>query len=381
MARRPKAPITERDIQGHDALRAFHSLLEPLAQIPVHGNRRFTMQQYVSLLLLYFFNPVLTSLRGLQQATGLDNVQRWTGVKPTSLGAMSESAGQVFDPELMIPILTQVLGQIHPLDLDERLKNLPGTPIAVDGSFLRCLPKMLWAVFRVQSDHRGVRLHLHFDILRQSPVAASITEALGSERKQLQKTLKPGQFYLMDRGYIDYTLCQAIHDAKSFFLVRLKDCSTYEVLQDHPVSEQDRLAGVLKDQGVRMGSAYTEGDLIAPVRRLVIQDPKKTESQIILLTNTDLAADLLSLMYRYRWQVELFFRWFKCILGCTHWLSQTRSGLTLQVYVALLASLLIRLWTGRKPTKRTFEMICLYLQGWASQANLIQHLQNLKPTA
>ena len=185
----------------------------------------------------------------------------------------------------------------------------------------------------------------------------------------------------MDRGYIDYTLCQAIHDAKSFFLVRLKDCSTYEVLQDHPVSEQDRLAGVLKDQGVRMGSAYTEGDLIAPVRRLVIQDPKKTESQIILLTNTDLAGDLLSLMYRYRWQVELFFRWFKCILGCTHWLSQTRSGLTLQVYVALLASLLIRLWTGRKPTKRTFEMICLYLQGWASQANLIQHLQNLKPTA
>jgi hypothetical protein len=224
MARRAKTPINERDIQGHDALRAFHSLLEPLAQIPVHGNRRFTMQQYVSLLLSYFFNPVLTSLRGLQQATGLDNVQRWTDVKP-------------------------------------------------------------------------------------------------------------GQFYLMDRGYIDYTLCQAIHDAQSFFLVRLKDCSTYEVLQDHPVSEQDRLAG-----------------------------------------------DLLSLMYRYRWQVELFFRWFKCILGCTHWLSQTRSGLTLQVYVALLASLLIRLWTGRKPTKRTFEMISLYLQGWASQANLNQHLQNLKPT-
>lgn len=83
----------------------------------------------------------------------------------------------------------------------------------------------------------------------------------------------------------------------------------------------------------------------------------------------------------YRWQVELFFRWFKCILGCTHWLSRTRSGLTLQVYVALVALLLIRLWTGRNPTKRTFEMICLYLQGWASQNNLIAHLQSLKETA
>jgi hypothetical protein len=381
MAGKPKKPITEADVHGHDYLRAFHTLLEPLADIPVHGNRQFAMQQYVSLLLLYFFNPVLTSLRGLQQATGLDNVQRWTGVKPTSLGAMSESAGHVFDPELMTPILEQVLGQLGPLQLDERLKNLPGTPIAVDGSFLRCLPKMLWAVFRVQSDHRGVKLHLHFDILRQSPVEASLTNALDSERKELKKKLKPGQFYLMDRGYIDYLLFEAIHETGSFFLARLKESNTYEVLQDRPLSEQDRLAGVLCDQWVRMGSAFTEGDLTAPVRRLVIRDSRKPDSQIILLTNTDLTGEILSLMYRYRWQVELFFRWFKCILGCTHWLSQTRSGLTLQVYVALLASLLIRLWTGRKPTKRTFEMICLYLQGWASQANLIQHLQSLKETA
>jgi hypothetical protein len=381
MARTPKKPITEADIRGHNYLRTLHTLLAPLAAIPMHGNRQFTMQQYVSLLLLYFFNPVLTSLRGLQQASGLDNVQRWTGVKATSLGAMSESAGHVFDPELMIPIIEQLIGQLGPVPFDERLKNLPGTPIAVDGSFLRCLPKMLWAVFRVQSDHRGVKLHLHFDILRQSPVAATLTEAMGSEKKQLKKMLKPSQFYIMDRGYIDYTLFQAIHQAKSFFLARLKECSTYEVLEDRPLSEEDRNAGVLCDQWVRMGSDFTKGDLTAPVRRLVIQDPQRPDSQVILLTNTDLTGEMIGLMYRYRWQVELFFRWFKCILGCTHWLSQTRSGLTLQVYVALVASLLIRLWTGRKPTKRTFEMICLYLQGWASQDNLIAHLQTLKETA
>jgi len=335
------------------------------------------MEQYVSLLLLYFLNPVLTSLRSLQQATGLNNVQNVLHVKPTSLGAMSESAGHVFDPELMTPILEQVIGQLGPLQLDERLKNLPGTPIAVDGSFLRCLPKMLWAVFRTQSDHRGVKLHLHFDILRQSPVGVSLTNALDSERKELKKKLKPGQFYIMDRGYIDYRLFQAVHDANSFFLARLKDCSTYEVIEDRPISVEDRQAGVICDQWVRMGSAFTEGDLTAPVRRLVIQDPRKPDSQIILLTNTDLSGEILSLMYRYRWQVELFFRWFKCILGCTHWISQTRTGLTLQVYVALLVSLLIRLWTGRKPTKRTFEMIQLYFMGWAQEHELIRHLESL----
>jgi hypothetical protein len=377
MARKPKPPITEKSIQGFKYLRAFHSLLKPLADIPIHGNRQFTMEQYVSLLLLYFLNPVLTSLRSLQQATGLNNVQNVLHVKPTSLGAMSESAGHVFDPELMTPILEQVIGQLGPLQLDERLKNLPGTPIAVDGSFLRCLPKMLWAVFRTQSDHRGVKLHLHFDILRQSPVGVSLTNALDSERKELKKKLKPGQFYIMDRGYIDYRLFQAVHDANSFFLARLKDCSTYEVIEDRPISVEDRQAGVICDQWVRMGSAFTEGDLTAPVRRLVIQDPRKPDSQIILLTNTDLSGEILSLMYRYRWQVELFFRWFKCILGCTHWISQTRTGLTLQVYVALLVSLLIRLWTGRKPTKRTFEMIQLYFMGWAQEHELIRHLESL----
>lgn len=377
MARKPKPPITEKSIQGFKYLRAFHYLLEPLADIPVHGNRQFTMEQYVSLLLLYFLNPVLTSLRSLQQATGLGNVQNLLHVKPTSLGAMSESAGHVFDPELMTPILEQVIGQLGPLQLDERLKNLPGTPIAVDGSFLRCLPKMLWAVFRTQSDHRGVKLHLHFDILRQSPVGASLTNALDSERKELKKKLKPGQFYIMDRGYIDYLLFQAIHNADSFFLARLKDCSTYEVIEDRPLSDQDRQAGVLCDQRVRMGSAFTKGELTALARRLVIQDPQRPNSQIILLTNTDLSGEILSLMYRYRWQVELFFRWFKCILGCTHWISQTRTGLTLQVYVALLVSLLIRLWTGRKPSKRTFEMIQLYFMGWAQEHELIAHLESL----
>src|SRR3990167_8763311 len=91
----------------------------------------------------------------------------------------------------------------------------------------------------------------------------------------------------------------------------------------------------------------------------------------------DLPAELIVLMYRYRWQIELFFRWFKCVLGCKHLLAHSENGLTIQVYCALIASLLIRLWTGRKPTKRTFEMICLYFQGWATLEELIEHIEKL----
>jgi hypothetical protein len=378
MARIPKPPLRDRDIQGLKYLRAFQDLLEPLREIPVHGNRQFFMDQYVALLILHFYNPVLSSLRSLEQATGLANVQEALGVGKTSLGAMSESASQVFDPELMVPILETVMARVPALPQDGRLKGLPGDLRAMDGSFLRCLPKMVWAIFRKKSPKRGVRLHLQFDIQRGIPVSADITEALSSERKILRKRIEPGIIFLTDRGYIDYQLYQAIHDAGSFIVARLKDISTHKVLADRPLTEADRAAGVILDQEVRMGSAFTEGDLTAPVRRIVIHVEGQVNDVILLTNLLDVTAEMIGLLYRYRWQVELFFRWFKCILGCTHWLSQSRSGLTLQVYVALLASLLISLWTGRKPTKRTFEMICLYFQGWATETELIAHLETLK---
>jgi hypothetical protein len=75
--------------------------------------------------------------------------------------------------------------------------------------------------------------------------------------------------------------------------------------------------------------------------------------------------------------VELFFRWVKCVLGCRHWLSQGLNGVCLQVYVALIASLLISLWVGRAPTKRTLEMLCFYLSGWATETESIAHIDRL----
>lgn len=371
--------MKESDIHGLKYLRAFEEILAPLHDVPVHGNRRFFMDQHVSLLLLHFFNPVLSSLRSLQQATGLENVQRTLGVSRTSLAAMSESAGHVFDPELLRPILDEVAGQVQPLSPSVRLDALPGVPTAVDGSFLRCLPKMTWALFRRQTQNRAAKLHVQFNVLRGIPEQIDLTHATASEKQVLRKSLRAALLYILDRGYIDYRLFQAIHDVGSFFVARLKDNSSYEVLRDRPLSAADRAAGVVLDQEVRMGSAFTEGHLTAPVRRIVIRIEDRTgSSEIILLTNTDVEAEVVALLYRYRWQVELFFRWFKCILGCTHWLSTTCQGVTLQVYVAVLASLLVSLWTGRKPTKRTFEMICLYFQGWATAEELTRHIDSLK---
>jgi hypothetical protein len=239
---------------------------------------------------------------------------------------------------------------------------------------------MVWAVFRKQSDNRGVKLHLHYDIVRGIPCAAEITSAMGSEKKSLRKLLKPGMLYVTDRGYVDYGMYQAIHDAGSFFVARIKENSTFEVIGERELTQADRQAGAVSDAWVRMGSAFTEGKLTAPVRRVVIPG-EPGHKDVVLLTNTDLPAELISVLYRYRWQVELFFRWFKCILGCRNWLSLTLQGLTLQVYVALLASILMALWTGLKPTRSAFRVICLYFQGWVTEQELTASLERLKNKA
>ncbi len=85
-----------------------------------------------------------------------------------------------------------------------------------------------------------------------------------------------------------------------------------------------------------------------------------------------------SLGGHYGWFIELFFRWFKCILGCRHLLAQSANGLTLQLYLGLIASLLVSLWTGKKPTKRTFEMLCFYFSGLASLHELMAHIDKLQ---
>ena len=103
----------------------------------------------------------------------------------------------------------------------------------------------------------------------------------------------------------------------------------------------------------------------------------RTNALWLITDRLDLDADLVALAYRYRWSVELFFRWLKCVLGARHLVAQNENGVTLQMYAALIVSLLIVLRTGRKPTKRTFEMIQFYLLGWVSDQEFDAHIAKL----
>ena len=174
------------------------------------------------------------------------------------------------------------------------------------------------------------------------------------------------------------------HELPCSFIVRVQNNAADEVAQERPLSAAARAARVTSDVVLqRLGTSHHRPCAAQPLRVVRVTTDKRhkdgTPIELVLVTNRlDLEADLIALAYRYRWTVELFFRWFKCLLGCRHLRSHSENGVQLQVYMALIASLLISLWVGRRPTKRTYEMLCFSLSGWASTPEVTTHVERLQ---
>jgi len=224
-------------------------------------------------------------------------------------------------------------------------------------------------------------MHVHFDVLKGVPVEITVTEGNGSETAQLRATLQPQRLYVIDRGYADYQLFQNIIDAGSGFIGRIKSNAVWTVVEDRPLAAAAVAAGVRSDRVVQLGGPQSGSALKQSLRVVAVHTTDERGNAIVLLLAThrlDLDAELIALGYRYRWAIELFFRWFKCILGCKHLLATSRNGVTIQVYLGIIASLLISLWTGKKPTKRTWEMLQFYFCGLASADELLEPIRKLE---
>lgn len=384
MAPKAKPHVTAKNVHGLKYFKQLQPLLARLHNVGTDsdrsGNRLLFFDDYAALLLLFFFNPSLGSLRALQQASCLDKVQKKLGCRRTSLGSLS-AAARDFDAEPLQAIVGELAQQALPLTAGKDAELLRGLT-AVDGSLLPALPKMAWALW-VDEEHRAAKLHLHFDVFKGVPCQATVTEGNGNEKKELRAALQAERLYVIDRGYAEYQLFQDIIDAKSSFIGRIRDNAVYEVVEERPLSEDARQAGVVRDRVVKLGSELRGAVFKQPLRVVEVATGKidsHGRPELLLLASNcmDLDAAWIALGYKYRWTVELFFRWFKCILGCQHLLSTCQNGVAIQVYLALIASVLIVRWTGEKPNKRTFEMLCLYFQGWASERELIAHLRNLQ---
>jgi len=345
--------------------------------------RKLSQKDYLSLLLFGLFNPVVDSMRGLCAASRLERVQEQICSAPVSLGSFSEAQG-VVDAGLLQRVFGELAAEQHGQKAgpsDQRLEPYRAQLLVVDGTLWRALPRMAWALWRYQHGREAaLRLHLKFNLVEEKPVGALVTSARRCERAVLRTQLQAGEFYVGDRYYgEDYALFNQLEQAGCYYLLRLRQEAAFAVVEQWPLSAADQRAEVTFDGLVRLGAGKARQEGL--VRLVRVQSEK---GELLLVSNKareELSAELLALIYRSRWRVELFFKWLKCILGCRHWLAESERGVALQVYCALIAALLLLRHSGRRPGKRAMEMIRFYLLGYATLDELSAALALEKKSA
>jgi hypothetical protein len=379
-------PISEKDLGHWKMMQVFRQRLETVFGEPASGSswadpkRQLGAVDYLSLFLFGLLNPVTQTLRGISAASLLPRVQQEVCSRAVPRASFSD-AQHILDAALLEKVLLELSEQIPREPTDDRLGQWQW--LARDGSLFRALPRMAWALYgagRV-GQSRAVRLHLSLHVVEDRPVQMAVRPGGVCERAVWEEQLEKGAAYIGDRLYgQNFRLLAKLKLKGCAYILRLREQTRVNLEEELAVSAEDRAAGVERQAWVRLGG----GGRYQSVRVRLVWIPTREET-LLLVTNlapAQLPAELVSVLYRKRWKVELFFRWVKCILGCGHWLAESPNGATLQIYLALIASLLLQLHIGRRPNKRMMELVRFYLLGWASpdelQAGLERHRRELE---
>jgi hypothetical protein len=392
-----KKPLTDKDVLCLGHLKRAFVLLDRLHWVGCErdsaGNRELHFDDYCKLALLYIWNPLILSVHDLQEAMGLPRVAKALGVKRFSAGSFSESV-RVFDPEQLKPIIQELAGQLVPYPADPRLGELKHVLTLVDGTVLAALARLARAAcsdtrqatrYNTSRDGNAVhawKLHTQFDLQTFSPHRLDRTGAHNAgelrESNVLRRSLEAGRCYVGDGGYADRSLFDDILSAQSSYVIRAAENSVFELVQERLLSQEALDAGIVRDALVRLEGAQHG------VRRVEVQvqphprrkrtGTKQTDLIILSTSLLDLPPELIALIYRQRYTVELFFRVFKQLLGMRHLLSQREEGIDIQIYCTVIVCILIQLISGKKPNKAMRNMVGWYLLGLADEQDVINFL-------
>ena len=362
------------------------------------GNRELHFDDYVLLVLLFLFNPAVDSMRQLQRVAGLAEVRRKLGVRRFSLGSFSESC-RVFGPQKLQGVVAQLASRLRPVGRNELFQDLPHVIELVDGTVIDTLCTVTRAMYvtRVDGSRRhAFKLHPGFEVDRHVPTHFAVTDARGAgdsdERVVLRKRIEPGHTYVMDRGYAQFRLSNAVHAAGSSYVCRVRDnTAPAAVLRENPPGDADRDAGVLCDRVVTLGRpSGVTGECDHPVRLVCVRatphakrgkypggtSGPASDGVLRIATNLpdDVPAHVVAFLFRARWTIEVFIRFFKQALGCRHLPSTREQGVEVQVYAAVIACMMLNTLTGRKPGKWMVTLMSLYLAGLAGEADVLREL-------
>jgi hypothetical protein len=353
-----------------------------------HGNTRLRQVDVLLVLLAAFFNPQVRSLRLIEQLSQLPWVRGHLPLERICRSTLSDALAR-FDPAALTPLIRQLLEQLPAIRtlsaVDAEVRDLIGACrqlVAADGSMFSAAADVVWALNQGGrgGKSQAVRMNLQLDVERFVPVDLSISGSeQGSEPPAYIGRLLNGVIYLVDRNYVHFGFINAVLAAGSDLVLRLKDSTGFASYDQHVLTARDVEAKVISDKvGVLSGTSSRTGP--APRERLreVVLLDSQGQSVRLLTTLMDVPAWVIGELYRCRWQIELFLRFFKVSACCEHLISHSRNGITTQFYVAVIACLLMHIRTGRKVNKYQLFLLGQVACGAASLEQVLPMLERVE---
>jgi hypothetical protein len=387
--------VWPEQVIGGKYIRLLSKHLDQLRNKTEHGNRKLFLDDVFVVYLLAYFNPTVRSLRTVEDFSQTPQVQKHLSAHAIYKSTLSDF-NKLVDPTRLEPILTRLRSQcdLKALNLpstDQRLTELLKQTVAVDGTFLPAMADVAWAVCNKNNhdakSHKA-RVDVHLNVSTWIPEVIVVPEPGQSESESAIAHLQPNRLSIYDRGYMSFDLIKAHHSQgdgsePSPFVVRYKSAggNSPELTdaRNCELGDKDRAAGVVSDRIGRFTSVNARKAGIAqlPLREVVVAYEEKGEQKIVrLITNMmDVPAHVIALLYRYRWQVELFFRWLKSYANFTHLISHNRQGLLAHFYVTIIAVMLMYLHGGFRPNKYLFALLAQVAMGAATLDEILPILR------
>jgi Transposase DDE domain len=326
--------------------------LARLRALPAHGNRTLHIDQLFLGLLMSFFDPLVRSLR-LIEGSG-----NFGGRLDLSRLARSTTADAlaVFDPVHLQPLVDDLRARVpHLAHSDADLSVIVRRIIAADGTYLTTLADVAWALHHTKTNGKRqaqVRANVQMDVASWTPQVLSISGDDGiSEPAAFAKDLLSGVLYVADRNFMNFEFLKALLAKDNDFVVRAyRHTPLMRVIREQSLTPADVQAGVVADEIIELKRPLAPRGLF---RRVTVKTfNRHGEMELIYLlsnlTSADIPARVIAVIYRQRWQIELFFKWLKTWARMDHLLSTSRNGITFQFYVAVIGVLMMCVQSGRR---------------------------------
>ncbi len=262
------------------------------------------------------------------------------------------NANKVRDWKIYADFAQALINIARPLYAKEDLGlELDNTIYALDASTIDlCLSVFPWALFR--STKSAVKLHTLLDLRGNIPTFIHLSDGKLHDVNVLDILIpEPGAFYIMDRGYLDFERLFNMSQAGSFFVIRAKRNTVYKRRYSHPVSSAAQSSGVKCDQTIVLTGANAKNRYPQPLRRIKYHDGKTGKTFNFLTNNFTIPAQTVADLYRYRWQVELFFKWIKQHLRIKSFFGTTENTVKSQIWIAISIYVLVAIIKKRLQLK------------------------------